>query len=255
MSSRAQHTQFLGGALTAICEFMCSYGIPKSLAVEQFQLALQRGYSKGISRLSQIANPINEMASLCSHWHFNKKYIDKVGSPKPLTWNGRTGTLLKLAQRIAGQARATLVVKELVSRRLIRKIGRQTWVPKVRVIPPGGLDSAQILRASSMIEALIRTIAHNSKRKYRGDDLLMEVEVQVPRLPARELRNFKKFSKSQGLNFAKTMDDWLESRNVSDASNARRSRTSLRNVGVIIAAFERPTRKAPRTNRQDAIKP
>jgi hypothetical protein len=89
-----------------------------------------------------------------------------------------------------------------------------------------------------MIERLLRTVAHNSERNYRGKDLLLEVLAQVPRLPARDVAQFRKFSKAQGLLFAKAVDDWLESRNIRKLG-ARQLPT--REAGIVAFAFNRPT--------------
>ena len=63
-----------------------------------------------------------------------------------------------------------------------------------------------------MMDYLLRTIAYNSARDIEVRRLL-EVMARVPRLPTREIVAFKRFAKSQGLVFAKTVDDWLETRN------------------------------------------
>jgi hypothetical protein len=89
-----------------------------------------------------------------------------------------------------------------------------------------------------MMERLLRTIVHNSERQYKGNDLLLEVMAQVPNLPARDLAEFKKVAKSQGLIFARTMDDWLESRNL---RLTEAKRVSTREVGIIAIAFEQPS--------------
>jgi hypothetical protein len=177
------------------------------------------------------------MADVCTRWHIEESYVDKAGKPKPLTWNGRTGGLLKLAQRVSGKANARRVVLQLIARKLVRQTSSGHWIPKAQIVSPSGLDSAQILRTATMMDYLLRTIAYNSARRYRGATLL-EVMARVPALPARELSEFRKFARSQGLIFAKTMDDWLESRNIS-STNKRTKRP--REAGVVAFAFERPS--------------
>jgi hypothetical protein len=90
-----------------------------------------------------------------------------------------------------------------------------------------------------MVERLLRTVAYNSERNYRGD-VLLEVLAQVPRLPACDVLAFKKFAKAQGLIFAMSVDDWLESRNV---PHPRRKRVKTREAGVVAFAFEQPSRE------------
>jgi hypothetical protein len=237
MPSKKTRANYLGGALTAICELMCSYGIPKKSAENQFRLAVKRGYARVIVRPSREFRPITGMADVCSRWHIEDAYVDRTGKPKPLTWNGRTGGLLKLAQRVNGKANARAVVLDLIARKLVRRTQTGAWVPKAQIVSPSGLDSAQVLRTATMMDYLLRTIAYNSARRYRGATLL-EVMARVPSLPTREIADFKRFAKSQGLVFAKTMDDWLETRNA--LSPTKRS-VRTREAGIVAFAFERPS--------------
>jgi hypothetical protein len=177
------------------------------------------------------------MADLCRRWYSESSYVDKFGNPKPLTWNGKTGTLLMLARQVNGAKKARTVVENLISRRHIRRARSGGWLPKAQVIAPSGLDAAQVLRASTMFERLLRTVAYNSERNYRGE-VLLELMAQVPRLPAREIRAFKKFAKAQGLIFVMSVDDWLESRNIPRTQNQR---VPTRQAGVIAFAFEQPS--------------
>jgi len=224
--------------MTAVCELMRSYGIPKKVAEREFKIALERGYAVGSMSPSREIRPISRLADVCTRWHLEKGFTNSDGSPRPLSWNGRTGTLLRLARLVVGPEEAREVTEGLISRRLVRQVEKNTWLPKAKVVAPSGFDHAQTLRTATMMERLLRTIAHNTKLKYRGS-VLLEVMAQVSRLPASELPHFKKFTKAQGLIFAKTVDDWLESRNI---PLARRSRTSTREAGIVAFAFHQPTR-------------
>jgi hypothetical protein len=234
VATKVQRVKYFGGAMTSLCELMCSFGIAKVIAEEEFKVALDRGYASGKLPPSREMRPITSMADLCKRWHFEKAYLDRIGKPKPLTWNGRSGSLLRLAERINGKKYAKVVIADLISRKLIRRTRDGAWLPKAQVVAPAGLDSAQILRTATMLERLLRTVAYNSERNYRGN-VLLEVLAQVPRLPATDLAAFKKFSKAQGLTFAMSVDDWLESRNI---PRTNRKRIPTREAGVIAFAFE-----------------
>jgi hypothetical protein len=239
VASKRQQVQYFGGAMTALCELMSGFGISKSTAQEQFHLALERGYAKGILPLSGEVRPITKMADLCRRWYFEKAYIDSKGKPRPLTWDGRSGTLLRLAERVIGRKDAKAVVGELVTRKLVRRTRHGGWLPRAQVVRPAGLDTAQVLRTATMVERLLRTVAYNSERNYRGE-VLLEVLAQVPRLPTREITAFKKFAKTQGLIFAMSVDDWLESRNI---PRSQRNKMPTREAGVVAFAFEQASQK------------
>lgn len=223
--------------MTALCELMSSFGISKETAELQFRVAMERGYARGRLLPSHEARPITRMADLCRRWYFEKAYVDRAGKPRALTWNGKSGTLLKLAEKVNGKKYAREVVAELVSRKLVRRTPEGAWIPKAQVVAPAGLDSAQVLRTASMVERLLRTVAYNSELNYRGN-VLLEVLAQVPRLPARDILSFKKFAKAQGLIFAMSVDDWLESRNI---PRSKRYRIPTREAGVVAFAFEQPS--------------
>ncbi len=225
--------------MTALCELMSSFGISRETAEMQFHVALEKGYARVIVPPSREARPITRMADLCRRWYFEKANVDKAGKPRALTWDGNSGTLLKLAERVNGKKHAKEVVAELVSRKLVRRTRDGAWIPRAQVVAPSGLDSAQVLRTATMVERLLRTVAYNSERNYRGE-VLLEVLAQVPRLPSRDILSFKKFAKAQGLIFAMSVDDWLESRNL---PRSNRNRIPTREAGVVAFAFEQPSQE------------
>lgn len=220
--------------MTAVCELMRSYGISKQAAEHEFHAALKRGYSVGQMRPSRQVRPITRLADIWGRWYIDKKYVDKRGEPRPLTWNGRSGGLLLLARQVVGAKAAREVIEEMFSRKLLRKTKAGAFIPKSKVVAPSGIDTAQIRRTATMMERLLRTVAYNSELRYRGD-VLLEVMAQVPRLPARDLSQFRKFAKAQGLIFARTVDDWLESRN---QRRTAKPRIPTREVGIVAFAFE-----------------
>lgn len=221
--------------MRAICELMRSYGIQKEAAEAQFRAALERGYALSISG-SKESRQISRLADVCTRWHFEKEFVDEKGLAKPLRWNGRSGALLKLATRVVGAKESREVVEELISRRLVTKTASGAWLPKSKVVSPVGLDNAQIMRSASMIGKMLRTIAHNSERRYKGA-VLLEVMAQVPRLPKEEVQDFKRFTKAQGLIFARAADDWLEARNLRRAEKTRRATME---AGIVAFAFLQP---------------
>lgn len=239
MASKKQRVEYFGGAMTALCELMATFGISRQTTEMQFRVALERGYARGVLSPSREGRPITRMADLCRRWYFEKAYTNKDGKPRELTWDGNSGSLLKLAQRVNGKKHANEVVAELVARKLVRRTKSGAWIPRAQVVAPSGLDAAQVLRTATMVERLLRTVAYNSERNYRGN-VLLEVLAQVPRLPARDILSFKKFAKAQGLNFAMSVDDWLESRNL---PRSKRNRVPTREAGVVAFAFEQPSQE------------
>lgn len=239
MRSRKKAKAYLSAATRAICELMCTLGISKKSAGTILARALEEGFTGSIAE-SKHASRIVKLADVCARWHFENAYTDPAGRPRPLSWNGRSGSLLELAKRVVGKKEALEVVQELVSRRLLKRVSRGRWLPKSKVVAPVGPNDSQVLRSATMIERLLRTILYNSERRYKGD-VLLEVMARVPQLPSDKLRSFRRFAKAQGVSFIQTIDDWLESRNIRQP-NKRSAKT--REVGVVAFAFSTPQRKS-----------
>ena len=235
MSSKVMNELYLEGALQSICELMKSRGVAKKHAEERFAKALRLGYMRG-GRKDAYSSEISRLADVCTRWQLEQEFVDRSGHPKPLRWNGKSGKLLRLVQAVVGEQDARDVANALVDRRLVRFVPNRGWVPKSRVVAPTGFRKAQVVRSSLMISRLLQTIIYNSDKNYRGD-VLLEVMAKVPRLPDREIGNFKRFAKAQGLIFAKAVDDWLEARCL---RNAKRSIEPSNETGVVAFAFVEP---------------
>jgi hypothetical protein len=227
--------KYLAGAMRGICELMREYKIPWQLAETELQKALKAGYSQ-LSNSSQESQQLTRLCDVCARWYLENEFVDSRGIPKPLSWNGKSGTLKKLVTRVVGSREALPVIKQLIDRKLIRRTGPGRWAPKSRVVAPTIVKETQIARCAAMIARLLRTVVHNSELKYKGD-VLLEVMAQVPRLKTRDIPSFQRFSKAQGISFIKTVDDWLESRNL-----RRTHRPSKKTIeaGVIAFAFYQP---------------
>ena len=229
LSKRDAH---LSGAIRAVCELMRAYGISRRDAEARLLDALAQGYTTQ-STSGKESQRFTRLCDVCARWHLEKDFVDIRGQPKPLTWNGKAGSLRRLVTRVVGPKEASEVIKQLVDRRLIRQTVNGEWLPKSRVVAPVGMEHAQIARTAAMIGRLLRTVIYNSKLRYQGD-VLMEVMAQVPRLPKNRVPGFRKFAKAQGVSFIKTIDDWLESRNLRRLDR-RRDRTV--EAGVVAFAF------------------
>jgi hypothetical protein len=218
---------------------MRSNGASRKLVEAELSKAVQKAFEMPIApSSSREMPPISTIASLNTRWHMEPNYVDRSGKPKPLTWNGRQGTLLKLAQQVLGKEKAPSAVRDLVRRKLLFRTRDSKWLPKAQVLRPGGLDRPQVIRTAAMIERLLRTVSYNSKREYKGNDLLFEVMTRVPRLPATELAEFKRFARSQGMVYVRSVDDWLESKNL---RKKKRKARNVREAGVVVFAYDEPS--------------
>jgi hypothetical protein len=229
LSKRDAH---LVGAMRAVCELMRANGTPRRVAEKRLLEALVQGYSVQ-STTGQESQRFTRLCDVCARWHLEKDFVDARGKPRPLVWNGKSGSLRRLVTRVVGPRDSLEVIHQLKARRLIKRTARGEWLPKSRVVAPVGMEDAQIARTAAMIGRLLRTIIHNSRLRYQGD-VLMEVMAQVPRLPRSRAHGFRRFAKAQGVSFIKTIDDWLESRSL---RRLDRRREHTLEAGVVAFAF------------------
>jgi hypothetical protein len=236
-----QRARLLGEAIAVICQLMKNHGVSRTAAERQLRKALTTGYRSGSDKTRRQTPWISSISSLNGRWHVEKNHVDKDGNPRPLTWNGSRGTLLRLAQKVVGKPKAKGAVVDLIRRKLLVRTADGKWLPKASVLKPAGLDRLQAERTAAMVHRLLRTVSHNSMRRYQGNDLLFEVITRVPRLAARDLPAFKRFTRSQGMVFARSVDEWLESRNHSTSVTRPRN---TREAGVVVFAYEEPSGRA-----------
>jgi hypothetical protein len=238
-----KHEDYLKAAIGVICELMRNAG----LSVRETEKLLRQGLSSGFAtseNATKEAWRISRLADVCARWHIESDFVGKDGQPKPLRWNGKSGTLMKLVRRVVGPKDGREVIRDLLSHRLLRQAGSGSWIPKSKVVAPAGFASPQVSRTATMLNWLLTTVSYNSRLRYKGD-VLLEVMAKVPRLPLSEVSRFRKFSKAQGISFIKTIDDWLEARNLGRTQTPKRP---YREVGVIAFAFMQEkgrTRRGP----------
>jgi hypothetical protein len=179
---------------------------------------------------------IAQCGDLLGAWHSRPGYTLSSGAPAPIPLRKGRKSLLTLAKGTSGVLDADALLVLMIKRKMLRKTRTGLWLPVRRVAAPTSLDRASTARAVMMMDRLLTTIEKNSKEGYRKSTVLLDVCASVPRLPARYLTDFRRFSNAQGQLFAATIDDWLESRNLTKSA---RSARSSREAGVVAFAFHR----------------
>lgn len=238
MTTRTQRARFLRESIAVICKLMKNQGFSKVETERQVRNALKIGFDDAREQGRRTTPWISSISSLNGRWHLEKRFVDKDGNPRPLSWNGSRGSLLVLANKVVGKEKARGAITDLIRRRLLVRNRDGKWLPKASVLKPGGLDSSQSERTAAMVQRLLRTVAHNSKQSYKGENLLFEVVARVPRLPVRELAAFKRFTRTQGMIYARSVDEWLESRALPKSTSGTKH---SREAGVVVFAYEEPS--------------
>src|SRR5689334_25255210 len=125
---------------------MKATGLPRATVEAELKSAVTKTFSAENSEVPKDSSLLSEMSNLISRWHLEHRYVDKAGRPKPLTWDGKRGSLLRLAHEVNGKENARRIVENVVKRQLVLRTGTGNWRPKSQIVRPSGLDKAQILR-------------------------------------------------------------------------------------------------------------
>src|SRR5687768_11538805 len=112
---------------------MQSSGIAEAVARQEILAALEKSYKGKVGRATRQAPAISRCADVCTRWHLEKAFVAKNGTPRPLTWDGNKGSLQRLTSLVVGHESSKEIIKELMSRKLLRKLPGGGWLPKSKL--------------------------------------------------------------------------------------------------------------------------
>lgn len=176
------------------------------------------------------------LGAVLHEWHRNTAYLSTNVTPKAIRLIGPKPSVSALVRSQAKGVDADLIAREMLKLKLIRRIGRQLYLPVARVATIRKLTPALIDHVARSLERLLATVNFNTRGSATSESLI-ERTAFVHDLPRGEVEAFRKFAQSQGSAFLANADEWLESRRAearfSDAS-------SLVRAGIHVYAFEEP---------------
>lgn len=185
------------------------------------ELALKRS---GVDGPGDLTRPtiVSIAALVFDAWHRNRQYLDRNAEPRSIRLLGKSPSVEALVRGTEAHASPSAVARELKACGLLLSSGRHHYRPADRTAFITGLDPAiqnqYIARASA---TLLKTIRHNVSCGREATRLIERV-AEVPDLPQRKVAEFRRFARAQGVEFLRTLNDWLESR--------RARRLSIRRV-------------------------
>lgn len=200
------------GLLKAIFEFLLMSGSD----LKAVKTIADRALSGALRRNLQAARPkgesgISTASRVLDAWHRNRRYLDKEAEPRAIPLLGPAPSVEALVRMERSGCNPAAFARRLRSLGLLLRSGRGRYKPAMRVAllgEPNPLLQQYVARSSA---ALLRTIRHNVSRPALSERLI-ERFTEVPDLPAKYARAFRKFSHEQGLVLLNTLNDWLEAR-------------------------------------------
>ncbi len=183
-----------------------------------------------------------DMGAIIATWFADPAFLDKDGSPAPLS-AGKGRTSIKKLLLAAGSELSTLAVKRLLQESpSIRKIGEDSFIPISRVFM---LPSFELLRAATVVERFLETLKSNSEASMKGSPLMFERSSYAHDIDLKSVMKLLRDIKSRGTGFMNGVDGEIEAQR-----NKRRSGEKKDvELGVFTFVWARPTRKPIKRNK------
>jgi hypothetical protein len=217
--------------LASVFDFMRKSGFQEN-EVKQICAEALAQTKRGDSRTGESASTLAAAALALDTWHRNRRYM--VGAaPRAIPLLGPPPSVEALirSQGIPVESRA--LIRHLRSLGLITRTTGNRYRPSGRMAIGNRLDTVMQQHAARSYSRLLATIRHNTRRAGRSSGLI-ERFAEVPDLPRTRVTEFRRFARTQGGAFLRTLNDWLESRRPRTAT--ARTRRTVR-AGVHLYAY------------------
>jgi Family of unknown function (DUF6502) len=186
---------------------------------------------------------IDDASHVLTLWFSDPAYLDRRGAPLPLPLRGAGGSLETLALRVDPKLDVREVLRYLVRRAALRRVGTR-YVPKDRVLSlrgAGGPDNFRHLRG---LLGMLRTLEHNGQPKRRVAGWY-EVFAENPRFPVSGRAGFDKRLRVLGNKLLYQIDADMHRRERTRKKGERTVR-----IGVGVYRFEEGSRPRSRARRR-----
>jgi hypothetical protein len=217
--------------LGAILEFMGKSGVSDADIRSSFELGMTglrtRKLGGKLRRDGKYVGNGNVSAELIRLWHRDGRYIDKDARPRPLSLTRGRSSLKSLVARLDPTANASEILQSMRVVGLIRRTSKGKYVPTAESVTIGQLHPLAVEHVAKSVIRLVSTVCRNTDPRGRSFPLI-ERYAYVPDLNPSDMAEFGDFTRTQGMAYLETVDDWLEQRRV----GRTRATTKKGRVGV-----------------------
>lgn len=209
-----------------------------AIATRALRSAVRKATSLGQSGGGELAT----FSLVLDMWHRNRRYLTSKGKPKAIPLFGRAPSVEALIKSEAQTFDTVELVYRMKSLRLIKSSSRDRYRPISDIALVSIFGPIVLQHVAQCLMSLLETVEDNLKDESATAPLL-ERSAEVPDLPADCVQSFQQFSRIQGGIFARTINDWLETRRA--RGGVAEKRKSVR-AGVHVHAFVAPLRTRAR---------
>jgi len=238
--------------LTAVFGLLIQCGVRErvvsAMANRALKVAIQKANSLGQSSGGELAT----FSLVLDAWHRDRRYLTSRGKPRAVPLLGRPPSVEALV-RSEGPLFDPI---DLAYR--IQALGLITPCPGNRYRPIGDTALVSIYgptvlqHVARCLMSLLETVEDNLTGAPTSAHWL-ERFAEVPDLPAECVDDFQQFSQLQGAMFARTINDWLETRRARGQTIVNRTNVGAVRAGVHVHAYVAPTKLRMRNSRRPTI--
>ncbi len=234
----AQHRLKLLGA---VLEFMHRCGIPDAAIRESFEKALagikhDQANAQSKRRSGLYIQTQNLPAQLLRAWHRDARYINHEAKPRPLFLTRGRNSLRSIIKRIDPSANVSTVLQNMKTVGLIRRISNGRYIPTSESAIVDQLHPLAVEHVTRLVNRLISTVSRNTNPEG-GSLSLVDRHAYTSDLSPTDRVAFAEFTRSHGMAYLESIDDWLEHRRVRKRPTAKRAGGGGLAAGVYLFAY------------------
>jgi hypothetical protein len=233
--------------LTAVFGLLIQCGVRERVVSAITNRALKVAIRKANSLGQSSGGELSTFSLVLDAWHRDRRYLTARGKPRAVPLLGR-------APSVEGLIRSEGPMFDPIDLAYrIQSLGLITACPGNRYRPIGDTALVAIYgptvlqHVARCLMSLLETVEDNLTGAPTSAHLL-ERFAEVPDLPAECVDDFQQFSRLQGAMFARTINDWLETRRARDQATVNRANAGAVRAGVHVHAYVAPMRSRMRTS-------
>jgi hypothetical protein len=225
----------------AVIEFMYHCRISESTIRESFEEALvdiKRGQANArVKRRSGLYMQAQNLpAQLLRVWHRDSRYLDNEAKPLPLAITRGRASLHSIVRQIDASANASALIQNMKAVGLIRRTSAGKYIPTSESAIVDRLHPLAVEHVTKLVTRLMSTVSRNTNPQS-GSLSLVDRHAYTSDLSPTDRVAFAEFTRSQGMAYLESIDDWLEHRRVRNRLSSKRVKREGLAAGVYLFAY------------------
>ena len=211
-----------GISSSAILNFARKYNIGRDSAADQRQF-------------KKLMHAYEDVGILMSTWYTNPKFLDKSGSPLPISISRGRHTVASLIRASNVRIEKNLALALMRRSPSIKSNQNGSLVALRRVFV---LPDFEILRAAVVVQRYLDTLSRNSSARNPQTALLLERNCHASRVDIKSITPILRDIKERGAAFVDSVDGQIESCRLRRLQRSQRK--TMGEMGVLVFAWTTP---------------